>query len=150
MYLITRSYHFSAAHMLVGHDKCGRMHGHNYRLDVTVGTGKLDPAKKRYWVMDFGDLDKIVKKIIKPFDHRFIETEAGELAQDSKWVLAQPDSREDVYYVSIPESTAEALAEWFAWKIDSSMIKKGTQLQVKEVTVWETVNGRATWTPQTG
>ena len=135
--------------MLVGHAKCGRMHGHNYRLDVTVGTGKLDPSK-RYWVMDFGDLDKIVKAILKPLDHRFIETEAGELEADSKWVLAMTGSRGDVTYISIPESTAEALAEWFAWKIDSALLQKGTQLKVREVVVWETVNGRASWTPQTG
>ncbi|HLE81832.1 MAG TPA: 6-carboxytetrahydropterin synthase, partial [Dehalococcoidia bacterium] len=51
---ITKTYWFSAAHMLVGHPKCGRMHGHNYRVDVTVAADLHSGSRvkaRHNWVM---------------------------------------------------------------------------------------------------
>ncbi len=66
---ISKSYSFSAAHHLPqmpdGHP-CKRVHGHNYEVTVLV-RGKLD---KRGFVLDYHDLDRIVKPIIEALDHQ--------------------------------------------------------------------------------
>ncbi len=64
------------AHALEGHDgACSRIHGHSYRLWVTVGGVPSDDAAspKQGMVVDFGDLKRIVgEEIIARFDHAFV------------------------------------------------------------------------------
>lgn len=64
---IRRDYTFSAAHWLPdverGH-KCGRLHGHNYKVSLFV-TGKLTKGM----VMDFADIDTLAQPIMAMFDH---------------------------------------------------------------------------------
>ena len=73
---ITKKFRFEAAHALYGYDgKCKNIHGHNYKLFVTViGSPKSDSSNVKFgMVMDFDDLKKIVKsEIIKEFDHSVI------------------------------------------------------------------------------
>src|SRR5687767_7041396 len=55
---VTRSFAFEAAHQLPWHPgKCKRLHGHNYRFEVTV-EGPLD---EHGVVVDFDDLHRIVE-----------------------------------------------------------------------------------------
>ena len=60
---ITREFSFEGAHALKGYDgKCSHIHGHSYRLAVTV-TGKPiaeENSPKKGMVIDFTDLKKIV------------------------------------------------------------------------------------------
>ncbi len=58
---------FDAAHFLPGHPKCGKIHGHTYRVEVEV-EGEL----KNGMVIDFEDLKKTLKEIVDEFDHRLI------------------------------------------------------------------------------
>ena len=73
---ITKKFRFEAAHALYGYDgKCKNIHGHNYKLFVTViGVPVNDNSNaKEGMVMDFGDLKKIVNtQIIEKFDHSVI------------------------------------------------------------------------------
>ena len=73
---ITKKFRFEAAHALYGYDgKCKNIHGHNYKLFVTViGSPTSDNSNVKFgMVMDFDDLKKIVKaEIIKEFDHSVI------------------------------------------------------------------------------
>jgi len=74
---ITKIFTFEAAHHLppVGPDhKCFRLHGHLFRVEVSVA-GELDPAMG--WVMDFGDLDRIGRKVIAELDHRVLNDIPG-------------------------------------------------------------------------
>ena len=70
---ITKQFSFETGHALYGYDgKCKNVHGHSYRLDVTViGTPITDATNVKYgMVIDFGDLKKIVKEeIVDVFDH---------------------------------------------------------------------------------
>ena len=70
---ITKEFKFEAGHALSGHDGlCKNVHGHSYRLSVTViGKPIQDPNNPKYgMVMDFSDLKKIINNIIvEPFDH---------------------------------------------------------------------------------
>jgi 6-pyruvoyltetrahydropterin/6-carboxytetrahydropterin synthase len=109
MYTITRRYHFEAAHFLPfvrdGH-KCKRMHGHNYEFEVTIQSTALVDG----FVIDFWELDALVKPHIDMVDHITLNDIAG---------LENP--------------TAENIA---AWLLDGLRTRIGNS--VKKVQVWET------------
>ena len=71
--LLTKTFHFEAAHHLPGHrGKCARLHGHSYRLEVTLrGPIKDIPGHSDHgMVMDFSHLSQIVRaSIIERLDH---------------------------------------------------------------------------------
>jgi 6-pyruvoyltetrahydropterin/6-carboxytetrahydropterin synthase len=73
---ITKEFNFEAAHALHNYDgKCKNLHGHSYKLFVTVKGTPISDTKnpKLGMVMDFGDLKKIVNNlIIQKFDHAVI------------------------------------------------------------------------------
>lgn len=83
---IAASYGFEAAHQLPnlpdGH-KCKRLHGHNYRVEVSV-EGELDA---RGFVMDYAELDAIVQPLIDGLDHSFLNDTPG-LENPTSEVLA--------------------------------------------------------------
>lgn len=70
---ITKQFSFETGHALYGYDgKCKNVHGHSYKLNVTViGTPITDTSNVKYgMVIDFGDLKRIVKsEIVDKFDH---------------------------------------------------------------------------------
>ena len=73
MIRITKIFNFETAHVLYNYDgKCKNMHGHSYKLFVTVKGNPInnldDP--KNGMVVDFGDIKKIVKEeIVDIWDH---------------------------------------------------------------------------------
>ena len=68
--IIEKDFTFDSAHFLPntppGH-KCARLHGHTYH--VTLGIDG-DINNNENWVMDFGDVKKIVNPLIDKLDHR--------------------------------------------------------------------------------
>jgi 6-pyruvoyltetrahydropterin/6-carboxytetrahydropterin synthase len=70
---ITKQFSFETGHALYGYDgKCKNVHGHSYKLSVTViGTPITDNTNVKFgMVIDFTDLKKIVKEeIVDIFDH---------------------------------------------------------------------------------
>ena len=70
---ITKQFNFETGHALHGYDgKCKNVHGHSYKLSVTViGKPITDTSNVKYgMVIDFSDLKKIVKEeIVDVFDH---------------------------------------------------------------------------------
>jgi len=55
---------FAAAHIIAGHPKCGRMHGHNYQLLAKVH------GKSSEW-LDFEDVKRTVDTLVdEKYDHR--------------------------------------------------------------------------------
>lgn len=73
---ITKEFKFEMAHALVGYNgPCKNIHGHSYRLNVTVkgnvknGTSDSDEGM----VVDFGIIKKIVNElIINKYDHALV------------------------------------------------------------------------------
>ena len=141
---ITKEFSFETGHALYGYDgKCRNVHGHSYKLAVTViGKPIAKPGEvKLGMVIDFGDLKKIVKEeVVDPFDHATVfnkNTPHIELAREletrgHKVILAnyQPTSENMVIDFAqrisskLPASiklhslklreTETAFAEWFA------------------------------------
>ncbi len=73
MIRITKIFTFETAHVLYNYDgKCKNMHGHSYKLFVTVKGTPINDLNhsKNGMVVDFGDIKKIVKsEIIDVWDH---------------------------------------------------------------------------------
>lgn len=73
---LTKEFSFEAAHALDGYDgPCREIHGHSYRLFVTVkGTPGEDPRDPKYgMVMDFGLLKRIVnEEVVARLDHALV------------------------------------------------------------------------------
>lgn len=73
---VTKEFYFETAHALYGYDgKCKNIHGHSYKLSVTIlGVPIQDENNpKNGMVLDFGDLKRIVKaEVIDIFDHATI------------------------------------------------------------------------------
>jgi len=141
---ITKQFSFETGHALYGYDgKCKNVHGHSYKLDVTViGSPIDDTSNVKYgMVIDFGDLKKIVKEeIVNVFDHATVFNKntphvdlANELASRGHNVLLvdyQPTSEmmvidfaqkikarlpENIQLFSLKlQETATSYAEWFA------------------------------------
>lgn len=62
---ITKVFTFHSAHFLPNHPTCGRVHGHSYRLEVTLEGEVRDGV-----VMDFADIKTLVEKaVLSKLDH---------------------------------------------------------------------------------
>lgn len=68
---VRRSFRFEAAHRLPKHPgKCRELHGHSYRLLVTVDL-PVDPDSGL--AIDFSDLKRTVReRVVDPLDHTYI------------------------------------------------------------------------------
>lgn len=114
---ISKEFRFEAAHRLPfvpeGH-KCGRLHGHSFRANLTV-TGPVD--EKRGWIMDYADLKEIVQPIIQSLDHNYLNDIEG---------LENP--------------TSEIIAQWLARKIAPLL----QNIQLVSVTIQETCTSSCT------
>lgn len=73
---LTKEFSFEAAHALEGYDgPCREIHGHSYRLFVTVKGCPVTDESDPKWgmVMDFGVLKRIVgEEIVSRFDHALV------------------------------------------------------------------------------
>jgi len=87
---LTKIFHFETGHALAGYDgKCRNVHGHSYRLEVTViGTPIDDPSHVKYgMVMDFGDLKKIVKEhVVDVYDHALFLNKNGDYREIGEYL----------------------------------------------------------------
>lgn len=108
MFLI-REFKFDAAHNLVKyHGKCEQLHGHTYRLVVTL-TGS---PNHEGMIMDFAELKRVVEEnVLKYLDHSYINQ-----------IISQP--------------TAEYIAIWIWERLKDSVNRKNCRLY--EIQVWET------------
>jgi 6-pyruvoyltetrahydropterin/6-carboxytetrahydropterin synthase len=79
---------FEAAHRLPNvppDHKCARLHGHSFRVRVTV-TGQVDPVTG--WVIDFADVQRAFAPIHDTLDHNYLNEIAG-LENPTSEVVAQ-------------------------------------------------------------
>ena len=84
---VTRSFRFEAAHKLPWHPgRCRDLHGHGYRLEVTVGGPDGDDGM----VVDFDDLGaRVHAEVVDRYDHKylndFLENPTAELIAADIW-----------------------------------------------------------------
>ena len=68
---VRRAFHFEAAHRLPHHPgKCRELHGHSYRLVVTVD-GPIDGGSGM--VVDFSEVKRLVnEEVVGKLDHKYV------------------------------------------------------------------------------
>lgn len=111
---------FSAGHALRNYrGKCENVHGHNYRVRVSVAGEKLNEAGL---LMDFSELKATLRSIAERLDHQFL----NEIAPFDEL-----------------NPSAENLAKHISDSFNSDL--QGRPLQLRSVTVWETDTTSATY-----
>ena len=135
---------FCSGHFITYEGECEPLHGHNYRVAVTL-EGRLD---NNAYVFNFVTLKKAMKSICDPLDHRLL------LPTNNPLLTIESDStsytvryqhkiyvfpREDIVQLPLPNTTAEKLAEWFGGQLETVLQANGaTNLTAIEVEVEET------------
>jgi len=139
---ITKQFSFETGHALYGYDgKCKNVHGHSYRLDVTViGKPISDASNVKFgMVIDFSDLKKIVKEdIVNVFDHATVfnnNTPHVELAKELK------DRGHNVLLVDY-QPTSEMMIIDFASKIKKRLPEN---IKLFSLKLQETATSYAEW-----
>ena len=139
---ITKQFSFETGHALYGYDgKCRNVHGHSYKLSVTViGNPIADSSHVKFgMVIDFSDLKKIVKEeIVDVFDHATVfnkNTPHVELAKELS------DRGHSVLLVDY-QPTSEMMVIDFAEKIKQRLSK---QTQLFSLRLQETATSYAEW-----
>ena len=139
---ITKEFSFETGHALYGYDgKCRNVHGHSYKLAVTViGKPISEPGEvKLGMVIDFGDLKKIVKQeVVDPFDHATVfnkNTPHIELAQEL-------ESRGHKVILADYQPTSENMVIDFAKKISA---KLPNNIKLHSLKLRETQTAFAEW-----
>jgi len=139
---ITKQFSFETGHALYGYDgKCKNVHGHSYRLNVTViGSPISDTSNVKFgMVIDFSDLKKIVKEeIVNIFDHATVfnkNTPHVELAKELK------DRGHNVLLVNY-QPTSEMMVIDFASKIQKRLPENISLYSLK---LQETATSYAEW-----
>ena len=142
MIRITKEFKFEMAHALHGYDGlCKNIHGHSYKLFVTVkGEIKNDSGNpKDGMVLDFDILKSIVKsEIINKYDHSLV------LNANSPHSKIDLSAFEKVFFLPY-QPTSENLVTDFALKIKSKL-PKGVELY--KVVLSETATSFAEWNSQ--
>lgn len=118
--MVVKEFTFDSAHFLPFHEgKCKNVHGHTYKLQIGI---TAEPNENGI-VMDFGDLKKVITKIIiEEMDHQFLnskETENGFPAKNPtaenmvKWIVetVKVFAKETLSFVRLYE-TPTSYAEW--------------------------------------
>ncbi|MFW9970211.1 MAG: 6-pyruvoyl tetrahydropterin synthase family protein [Candidatus Odinarchaeota archaeon] len=128
---------FSASHFLKTPLQCTRLHGHNYHVSVEIS----DNLDKDHFVVDFTDLKKNLRAIVKPMDHYVLIPRHSEdlkvreekdsieiLTSKKRYVLP----REDVFFLPLPATTSELLAKYIHDKLKEIYRNKKVTVRVRE------------------
>ncbi len=120
MYELTVSSHFSGAHRLrYLHGKCEELHGHNWKIEVSLISSKLNPEGI---VIDFTILKQKLERILKTLDHTYLN---------------------DLPYFSGKEPSSENIAKHIFDQLKKDL--RGYSVTLKRVTAWESENASATY-----
>ena len=139
---LTKEFSFEMSHALEGYDGlCSQIHGHSYRMFVTVvGEPSDNPDDPKYgMVMDFGELKKIVNRlIVDKYDHSLVmrRTPSNAMVVD---MLAGRFSR---VVVSDYQPTCENMIAHFAAMIAAEL---PSRVRLHSMRLHETATSFAEW-----
>lgn len=137
MYQLTTEHSFDSAHFLAGYDgKCGNLHGHRWRVLLTVQSETLrEDRQQKGMCVDFAELKKDLRTELDALDHVLI-IEQGSLRESTMKALQE----EKFQVVEMPfRPTAENFARYFY----ELVTLKG--YPVAKVEVYETPNNSAVY-----
>jgi 6-pyruvoyltetrahydropterin/6-carboxytetrahydropterin synthase len=117
---------FSAGHALREYKgKCENVHGHNYRVQVTVEGEQLNRIGL---LVDFVELKRVVREVIAYLDHQFIN---------------------DLEPFTTINPSAENMAKYFYDEVSTRMAPStdGTPARIAQIKIWETDTSIAVYRP---
>jgi len=124
MFQVTVDETFSSGHALRGYKgKCENVHGHNYKVRVTLEGPQLDSIGLLY---DFTYLKRVIREIVGGVDHKFLN---------------------DLAPFDAINPSAENLAKYFYDETTRQMNALPDGARVTSVTIWETDTTSATYWP---
>jgi len=123
MYEVTIIKSFSAAHFLaeIG-GKCEELHGHNFKVEVTVAASKLSSTGL---VIDFRVFKKWLGEILEDIDHKHLNT---------------------ISLFADMNPSAENIAKYICEKME--LKAKAAGVNVVRVKIWESENAAVTYIPE--
>jgi len=120
MYELTIIADFASAHNLRGYEgECENLHGHNWKVEVTVESKRLN---KIGLAVDFKALKKILNNILEKLDHKYLNE-------------IPPFDKEN--------PSSENIARFIFKGFKKALKVKG--MKVARVKVWESDNAAATY-----
>ncbi len=124
-FLLSAETSFSAAHRLPGVDMCDRIHGHDWRVRLTV---RVDAAAlgDSGMAMDFREVERTARAAVEDFEHR-------DLNQLDAFARTAP--------------TAEHVARIVSERAHAHLARLAPAARVEEVEVWETPTYRVVYRP---
>lgn len=138
---LTKEFNFEMAHALMNYDGlCKNIHGHSYKLFVTVIGEPLTDRNhpKLGMLIDFGDLKKIVNtEIVEVYDHAFLLN----MASGKKYNATDHQMFANTKYVDF-QPTCENMAADFAKKIAA---KLPDHVHLFSIRLYETATSYAEW-----
>ena len=144
---------FASAHFITfaGH-RCEGLHGHNYRVRVTID-GLLN--EESWFVFDFVELKRIMRTLCDEIDHLVLlptRSDRVQVQEEGENVTVAVDGRprylfpkRDCALLPIPNTTVEMLAEMLIDRLRAALAERGaTGLRAIEMEVEENFGQSAT------
>lgn len=136
---VTKEFGFEAAHALEGYDgACRYIHGHSYKLFVTVIGSPLEDlaSPKEGMVVDFSQLKGIIKRVVVDiFDHALVLKEGTKMVEEL--------DREFGNVITVPyRPTCENMIAHFAEIISEQL---PAELTLHHLRLHETATSYAEW-----
>jgi len=124
MFVLTIEDYFASAHQLRGYKgKCENIHGHNWRVILSVKGEVLNDIGL---LIDFNDLKDILKKITGYLDHKNLN---------------------DIEPFTAINPSSENIAEFIAARAQEEISRINPGLLVESITIWESNTSRCTFYP---
>jgi 6-pyruvoyltetrahydropterin/6-carboxytetrahydropterin synthase len=115
---------FAAGHALRNYKgKCENVHGHNFRVQVTIEGERLDDTGM---LVDFVDVKKSMQDVIARLDHQFLN---------------------EIPPFDVKNPSAENIAEHFYAAMNADLAGNPVAVRIREVKVWETDIQSAAYRP---
>lgn len=116
---------FAAGHALRNYKgKCENVHGHNFRVQVTIEGERLDDTGL---LVDFIDVKTLMRSVIDRLDHQFLN---------------------EVAPFDVKNPSAENIAQYFYSEMTSGLAATPVPVRIREVKVWETDIQSASYRPK--
>jgi 6-pyruvoyltetrahydropterin/6-carboxytetrahydropterin synthase len=115
---------FAAAHNLRNYKgKCENLHGHNYKVRVTLAGPELDAVGLLY---DFVHLKQVIQGVIRTLDHKYLN---------------------ELKPFDVLNPSAENIARHIYDESSKQMQKNANGAEISSITVWESDVTAATYRP---
>ncbi|HLK05008.1 MAG TPA: 6-carboxytetrahydropterin synthase QueD [Candidatus Acidoferrum sp.] len=124
MYRVSVEETFSSGHALRGYKgKCENVHGHNYRVQVSIEGPQLDGIGL---LVDFTHVKQALRGIIKEIDHQFLN---------------------DLEPFKTVNPSAENMAKYFYEQMTARLKEMPQGVRLIEAVIWETDTANAVYRP---